>query len=112
MGTQRSLLQLLEAIAQVDRGSSATDEDKAEIEDLIQILEKTNPNKKSLQADEINGKWKLLYTTSESILGTQRPPFLRPLGPIHQFIGAQQVLLRSLAYARRSHNGPAHVCTA
>ena len=34
------------------------------------------------------GKWELLYTTSQSILGTSRPPFLRPIGPIFQYIGA------------------------
>ena len=34
------------------------------------------------------GKWELIYTTSGSILGTSRPPFLRPIGPIFQFIGA------------------------
>jgi len=34
------------------------------------------------------GKWELIYTTSGSILGTGRPPFLRPIGPIYQFIGA------------------------
>ena len=34
------------------------------------------------------GKWELLYTTSRSILATGRPPFLRPFGPIFQYIGA------------------------
>ncbi len=36
------------------------------------------------------GKWELIYTTSGSILGTSRPPFLRPIGPIYQFIGAHR----------------------
>jgi hypothetical protein len=31
-----------------------------------------------------SGKWELLYTTSASILGTGRPPLLRPSGPIYQ----------------------------
>eukprot|EP00887_Chlorella_sp_A99_P002132 scaffold21.g2132.t1 len=28
--------------------------------------------------------WELLYTTSDSILGTNKPAFLRPSGPIYQ----------------------------
>jgi PAP_fibrillin len=81
-------MQLLDAIALVDRGFTATAEDKKIIDKLASKLERANPNKNSLAADEINGKWKLLYTTSQSILGQKRPFFLRPLGPIYQFIGA------------------------
>lgn len=71
----------------MDRGFSATEDDKKRIDKLASKLEGMNPNKNSLKADEINGKWKLLYTTSQSILGQNRPFFLRPLGPIYQFIG-------------------------
>ena len=86
-------LQLLAAIAGVNRGFSATQDDIAKIDTLASKLEKLNPNKKSLAADEINGKWELLYTTSQSILGQKRPFFLRPLGPIYQYIGAPHLLL-------------------
>ena len=90
-------MQLLDAIALVDRGFSATEDDKKRIDQLASKLEGLNPNKKSLEANEINGKWKLIYTTSKSILGQNRPFFLRPLGPIHQFIG--MLLSRLVALA-------------
>ena len=82
-------LQLLDAISAVERGFSATDDDKKRIDKLASKLESMNPNKKSLEADDINGKWKLIYTTSQSILGQNRPFFLRPLGPIYQYIGTR-----------------------
>jgi hypothetical protein len=80
-------LQLLNAISQVNRGLSATASQQEEIDQLARSLERLNPNKNSLAAKEINGKWRLEYTTSESILGTKRPPFARPSGPIYQTIG-------------------------
>lgn len=52
-----------------------------------QVLERQNPNKKALASPLLAGKWELLYTTSDSILGTSRPAFLRPSGPIHQYLG-------------------------
>jgi hypothetical protein len=91
-------MQLLDAISLVERGFSATEDDKKRIDKLASKLEGMNPNKKSLEADEINGKWKLLYTTSQSILGQNRPFFLRPLGPIYQFIGALPASLLGFGY--------------
>lgn len=83
-----SSLQLLQDIANVARGLTATEEEKEAIERAAQRLERNNPNQASLSCPEINGKWELLYTTSASILGTNRPAFLRPRGPIYQIIGA------------------------
>lgn len=80
-------LQLLEKAVSLKRGASATEEDKAEVETIIKELERRNPTKSPLQSPLINGRWKLEYTTSASILGTSRPPFLRPSGPIYQLIG-------------------------
>ena len=34
----------------------------------------------------ITARWRLIYTTSESILGKTRPAVFRPIGPIYQFI--------------------------
>lgn len=93
----------------MERGFSATDEEKAQIDTLASKLERLNPNKKSLEASEINGKWKLLYTTSQSILGQSRPFFLRPLGPIHQFIGA--VLGRATVCTRNLLLSSARPCS-
>ena len=58
------------------------------MEQLASQLEGLNPNKNALASPLINAKWRLLYTTSASILGTSKPPFLRPIGPIYQTIDA------------------------
>jgi hypothetical protein len=58
------------------------------VEQLASDLERLNPNKNALSSPLINAKWRLLYTTSASILGTNKPPFLRPAGPIYQTIDA------------------------
>ncbi|CAN0526718.1 unnamed protein product, partial [Laminaria digitata] len=39
---------------------------------------------RSLSSPLINGRWELLYTTSASILSKDKPPALRPCGPIYQ----------------------------
>ena len=80
-------MQLLNKIGTVSRGLTATKEDKAEIESLAKELEGLNAEKDPLNSPLVNGEWELLYTTSSSILGTSRPPFLRPQGSIYQLIG-------------------------
>ena len=78
--------ELLAAIAPLDRGASATEEDKQEVARKFAALEKLNPNPSSLASPLLNGRWRLLYTTSSSILGTARPAALRPRGPIYQLL--------------------------
>lgn len=80
--------QLLEAIAPLKRGLLATPEQKQRVEALASALERANPTPKPLASPLLNGRWRLEYTTSESILGTSKPAFLRPSGPIYQFLGA------------------------
>ncbi|DBB16532.1 TPA: hypothetical protein ACH3X3_014796 [Trebouxia sp. C0006] len=80
--------ELLAAIQPLQRGVSATEDDQKDVEQLIKKLEKVNPNPKSLASPLINGKWKLIYTTSQSILQSKRPAVLRPNGPIFQYIDA------------------------
>jgi PAP_fibrillin len=58
-----------------------------DVQHRVQVLERQNPNRKALACPLLAGKWELLYTTSDSILGTSRPAFLRPSGPIHQYLG-------------------------
>lgn len=82
-----SCMQVIDLAAKLNRGLEASKQDQAEMENLVQQLEQDNPNPKSLAADEINGKWRLIYTTSESILGTKRPAPFRPSGSIFQSIG-------------------------
>jgi hypothetical protein len=78
--------ELLDAIAPLERGAEATEEDIARVEKIVQQLEGLNPTKEPLKSPLLNGKWKLIYTTSTSILKKQRPKALRPNGPIYQSI--------------------------
>ncbi|KAF9599848.1 hypothetical protein IFM89_001794 [Coptis chinensis] len=69
--------ELLEAISLLDRGADATPEDQERIDKMAKELEALSPVKETLKSDLLNGKWELIYTTSTSILQTQRPKFLR-----------------------------------
>ncbi|CAM9422849.1 unnamed protein product [Ectocarpus fasciculatus] len=80
--------ELLDAIAPLKRGLTASDEDMAVVESLAQKVEKLNPNPKSLSTPEVNGRWELMYTTSKSILSKGNPA-MQPSGPIYQDIDAQ-----------------------
>lgn len=86
---------LLRAIEPVERGVTATEEDKEAIDALASALEVLNPNPQSLSAPCINGEWELVYTTSASILGTNKPSFLRPSGKIYQTIDAESLRARN-----------------
>lgn len=97
--------QLLSAIEPLQRGVNATDADQQQVEKLIRKLEKVNPNKNSLASPLINGKWKLLYTTSESILGSKRPAIFRANGPIYQYIGEDHMLVASGIACLAEHVG-------
>ncbi|KAL3843708.1 hypothetical protein ACJIZ3_001111 [Penstemon smallii] len=63
--------ELLEAIAPLDRGAEATPQDQQNIDQLVRKLEAVNPTKEPLKSNLLNGKWELIYTTSQSILQTQ-----------------------------------------
>ena len=69
---------------------TASDARKAHIDALASALERLNPNKKALRSELINGEWELLYTTSGSILGSNRPWPFRPIGPIYQTIDVER----------------------
>ncbi|XP_021867048.2 probable plastid-lipid-associated protein 4, chloroplastic [Spinacia oleracea] len=69
--------ELLEAIVPLDKGADANPEDQQRIDQLTRKLEAVNPTKEPLKSDLLNGKWELIYTTSKSILQTERPKFLR-----------------------------------
>lgn len=94
---QRSALkaELLEAIRPLKRGLLASEEDKARVDALARRLERKNTEKKPLASPNLNGQWELLYTTSDSILGTNKPAFLRPSGPIYQVIDATTLRARN-----------------
>lgn len=78
--------ELLEAIAGKNRGLLTTEIDRINILTLIDQLEDHNPTPQPLQATHLlEGNWRLLYTTSRSILGIDRLP-LSQLGQIYQYI--------------------------
>jgi PAP_fibrillin len=81
------VVQLLAAISKLQRGAAATAADKVDVDLLARQLESLQNTTCALDDARINGKWELLYTTSDFILGVNRPGFLRPSGPIFQYIG-------------------------
>ena len=87
--------ELLRAIEGTERGLRASDETKAKIDALASKLERLNPNPKSLKAPCLNGEWELAYTTSASILGTNKPALFRPRGPIYQTIDTDTLRARN-----------------
>ena len=88
---------LLEAIAGKNRGLLASEIDNAQVLSAIQQLEDTNPTPKPLEAKELlEGDWRLLYTTSKSILGLDRFPLFK-LGQIYQSIRTAEAKIYNIA---------------
>ncbi|XP_011007961.1 PREDICTED: probable plastid-lipid-associated protein 4, chloroplastic isoform X4 [Populus euphratica] len=88
--------QLLEAIAPLDRGAVATPQDQQRVDEIAQELEAVNDIKEPFKSNLLNGKWELLYTTSQSILKTKRPKLLRPNGKIYQAINVDTLRAQNL----------------
>ncbi len=88
---------LLEAIAGKNRGLLITEADRVKILTAVEHLEDHNPNPNPLQyLDLLNGDWRLLYTTSRSILGLDRFPLVQ-LGQIYQCIRTDHAKLYNIA---------------
>ncbi|QDZ19647.1 plastid lipid-associated fibrillin [Chloropicon primus] len=79
---------LLTAIEPLKRGLVASEEEQDEVDSLARSVERLNPTARPLTSDLINGQWKLVYTTSESILGKRKNKLLQPRGPIFQTLDA------------------------
>ncbi|HEY9762267.1 MAG TPA: PAP/fibrillin family protein [Trichocoleus sp.] len=78
--------ELIEAIASTNRGLLASESDRKVIQSAITRLEGYNPTPSPLTAtDLLAGDWRLLYTTSQELLGIDRVPLAR-LGQIYQCI--------------------------
>nr|GMC87815.1 probable plastid-lipid-associated protein 4, chloroplastic isoform X1 [Ipomoea batatas] len=88
--------ELLEAIAPLDRGADATPEDQKLVDQIARKLEAVNKVKEPLKSSLLNGKWELLYTTSESILQTRRPKVFRPNGKIYQAINVDTLRAQNM----------------
>ncbi|KAH9550300.1 hypothetical protein CY35_10G064400 [Sphagnum magellanicum] len=88
--------ELLAAIQPLDRGAQATADDLANIDKIARELESLNPTKEPLKLSLLNGKWRLVYTTSETVLRKQWPKILRPNGPIYQAINTDTLRAQNL----------------
>jgi hypothetical protein len=89
--------ELLEAIAGKNRGLLASEIDNVRVLSAIQQLEDSNPTPKPVEATELlEGNWRLLYTTSKSILGLDRFPLFK-LGQIYQCIRTAEAKVYNLA---------------
>lgn len=89
--------ELLEAIAGKNRGLLANEIDNVRVLSAIHQLEDLNPTAKPLEAKELlQGEWRLLYTTSKSILGLDRFPLFK-LGQIYQCIRVSEAKVYNIA---------------
>ncbi|XP_041014001.1 probable plastid-lipid-associated protein 4, chloroplastic [Juglans microcarpa x Juglans regia] len=88
--------ELYATIGPLDRGAEATPEDQQRVEQNARKLEDVNEIKEPLKSNLLNGKWELIYTTSQSVLQTQRPKFLRPNGKIYQAINADTLRAQNM----------------
>ncbi|MEO1622859.1 MAG: PAP/fibrillin family protein [Cyanobacteria bacterium J06632_3] len=88
---------LRNAIASTNRGISATAADRQVIASVIARVEDANPTPEPLSAtDLLAGDWRLLYTTSQELLGIDRFP-LAKLGNIYQCIRPQESKIYNIA---------------
>ncbi|KAL8222728.1 hypothetical protein R6Q57_020127 [Mikania cordata] len=94
--TQSLKLELLEYIASLDRGANASSEQQDRVDQLARQLEAANKVKEPLESNLVNGKWELLYTTSQSILQTKRPKILRANGKIYQTINVDTLRAQNM----------------
>lgn len=88
---------LRNAIASKNRGLSASESDRQAIASLIARVEDLNPTPAPLSAPELlAGDWRLLYTTSQELLGIDRFP-LAQLGNIYQCVRPERSRIYNIA---------------
>lgn len=87
---------LLEAIAGKNRGLLATERDKQAILMAIAMMEDRNPTPRPVEAEILDGNWRLLYTTSRGLLNIDQLPLLK-LGQIYQCIRVQTKSVYNIA---------------
>ncbi|PSB18993.1 fibrillin [Phormidesmis priestleyi ULC007] len=88
---------LLETIAGKNRGLLATEPERQAILSAIAQLEDRNPTPRPIEAlDLLEGDWRLIYTTSQGILGIEQVPFLK-LGQVYQSIRALEAKIYNIA---------------
>jgi PAP_fibrillin len=90
-------LELLERLSGLNRGLLANERDHLSIQSAIAHLEDRNPTALPLEATELlDGNWRLLYTTSQDLLGLGRFPAVQ-LGQIYQCIRTQTGQIYNIA---------------
>lgn len=90
-------VELMDVIAGRNRGLLATEQDKQAILIAIAQLEDRNPTPRPVEAyDLLDGNWRLLYTTSKSLLNIDALPLLK-LGQIYQCIRAKTASVYNIA---------------
>ncbi|MBE9228718.1 PAP/fibrillin family protein [Phormidium sp. LEGE 05292] len=90
-------IELLEAIAGKNRGLLANENDKLAIMALVAQLEDRNPTPRPTEAtDLLEGNWRLLYTTSQELLGINNLPLFN-LGQIYQCVRTQDTKIYNIA---------------
>ncbi|MGF1498127.1 MAG: PAP/fibrillin family protein [Elainellaceae cyanobacterium] len=88
---------LLEAIAGCNRGLLADQHQKQAIADAVVALEAESPHPHPLSATEqLNGDWRLLYTTSQELLRIDFLPLYK-LGQIYQCIRMDNARIYNIA---------------
>ncbi|WP_448562686.1 PAP/fibrillin family protein [Trichothermofontia sp.] len=88
---------LLETLAGKNRGLLASELDRQAILAAIAQLEDRNPMPRPTEAAELlEGDWRLLYTTSQALLGIDRIP-LAQLGQIYQCIRVKNAQIFNIA---------------
>ncbi len=88
---------LRNAIASKNRGIAATDNDKQVIASIVARVEDLNPTPEPLSEPELlAGDWRLLYTTSQELLGIDKVP-LAQLGDIYQCVRPESARIYNIA---------------
>ncbi len=81
----------------MNRGIAATENDRQAIASIVARIEDLNPTPSPLSApDLLAGDWRLLYTTSQDLLGIDRVP-LAQLGEIYQCVRPLQSRIYNIA---------------
>ncbi|MEH2183752.1 PAP/fibrillin family protein [Nostoc sp.] len=87
----------MDAIALTNRGLLATEEQKQAILIAIANLEDFNPTPRPVEAGNLlDGNWRLLYTTSKTLLNLDRLPLCK-LGQIYQCIRVETTSVYNIA---------------
>ena len=88
---------LFEALAGKNRGLVATELEKRAISVAIANLEDLNPTPRPVEApDLLNGNWRLIYTTSKTLLNIDRLPLYK-VGQLYQCIRVESNSVYNIA---------------